>query len=164
MQRAANIARRTTCSTKLDCAARVRGCGHSSAVHLFGRMLSTPSGSERPTRPAHGARRKSWCCGGRSSANSPRIWNAEVTAMTTVGTRIRSFFVRGAAVAAVVFAYAVGNIGPQVLGVAGISALGLTTTATPADAHRRFRRRRFFIGFPFFFHRRRRRRCYRRCW
>jgi hypothetical protein len=65
----------------------------------------------------------------------------EVIAMTTtVGARIRAFLVRFLAVVAVVLTYAMGSVGTQVLGVAGISAVGLATTATPAQA-RRYRRR-----------------------
>src|SRR6516225_6269293 len=57
--------------------------------------------------------------------------------------KIRSFMVRGLAVITVVLTYALGNVGTQVLSVAGISAVGGTATATPANAWRRFRHRRF---------------------
>ena len=74
--------------------------------------------------------------------------------------KIRSFMVRGLAVIAVVLTYALGNVGTQVLSVAGISAVGVTATATPANAWRRFRHRRFFVHRRFF----RRRRFRRRWW
>jgi len=54
--------------------------------------------------------------------------------VTTVVAGIRTFLVRGLAVLAVVLSYALGNVG--VLSVAGISALGVTTTAMAATARR----------------------------
>jgi len=63
-----------------------------------------------------------------------------------LGESIRAFLVRSLAVATVVLTYAFGNIGTQVLSVAGISALGVTATATPANAWRRYRRRRFYYA------------------
>jgi hypothetical protein len=65
---------------------------------------------------------------------------------STVVAALRRFLIRGLAVGAVVLTYALGNIGTHVLSVAGVSALAVTTTATPADAwyrRRFFRRRRF---------------------
>jgi len=59
----------------------------------------------------------------------------------TIVARTRSFLIRGAAVAAVILTYALGSIGTHVLSVAGISTLALTTTASPADARRWWRRR-----------------------
>jgi hypothetical protein len=73
-----------------------------------------------------------------------------------LGKSIRGFLVRSLAVVTVVLTYAFGNIGAQVLTVAGISAIGVTTVATPANAWRRYRRRRFY---PIY-----RRRRYRRRW
>jgi hypothetical protein len=73
--------------------------------------------------------------------------------VSNVGARIRAFLIRGMAVVVLVMTYALGNVGTQLLSVAGISAVGLTTTATPAEAwwgHRRFRRRRFFHRRRFF--------------
>jgi len=80
--------------------------------------------------------------------------------MVKVMEKIRSFLVRGLAVITVVLTYALGNVGTQVLSVAGISAVGVTATATPANAWRRFRHRRFFVHRRFF----RRRRFRRRWW
>jgi hypothetical protein len=57
----------------------------------------------------------------------------------TLVTRLRSFMVRSIAVAAVVLAYGLGNVGTQVLSVAGLSGLALATTATPAAAQWRRR-------------------------
>ena len=73
-----------------------------------------------------------------------------------LGKSIRAFLVRSLAVVTVVLTYAFGNIGTQVLSVAGISALGVTATTTPANAWRRYRRRRFYY-WPY-----RRRRHWRR--
>jgi hypothetical protein len=47
---------------------------------------------------------------------------------------VRSFLVRGVAVLAVLFTYAVGSIGTQVASVVGLSTLALTTSAAPAQA------------------------------
>jgi hypothetical protein len=74
-----------------------------------------------------------------------------------LGKSIRAFLVRSLAVMTVVFTYAFGNVGAQVASFAGISALGITTAATPAQAWRRYRRRRFYGVYP-----RRRRRRFRR--
>jgi hypothetical protein len=59
--------------------------------------------------------------------------------------KLRSFFVRGLAVAVVLVTYAVGTVGTQIAGALGMSGLMLATTATPADAYyrRRVRGRRF---------------------
>jgi hypothetical protein len=56
--------------------------------------------------------------------------------------KLRSFLVRGLAVTAVLGTYAVGTVGTL-----GVSGLALTATTTPAQAHRRFFRRRavFFV-------------------
>ncbi|MFO1099456.1 MAG: hypothetical protein U1E81_14625 [Xanthobacteraceae bacterium] len=70
----------------------------------------------------------------------------------TVVARARALLVRGLAVAAVLFTYAIGNVGTQFLTTVGVSSLALTTSVKPADA-RRWRRRRY-----------RRRRWYRRRW
>jgi hypothetical protein len=73
----------------------------------------------------------------------------------SVVARVRSFFIRGLAVVAVVVSYALGSVGSHVLSVpgvssllaaAGVSSVVLTTTATPADAgwrRRRYRRWRY---------------------
>ena len=53
--------------------------------------------------------------------------------------KVRSFLVRGLAVAAVVLTYALGGVGAQVAGIVGISSLALATTAAPAQAQRRRR-------------------------
>jgi hypothetical protein len=57
--------------------------------------------------------------------------------------KLRSFLVRGLAVAAVLLTYAVGTVGTQIASVFGVSSLMLATTATPAEARRRVRGRRF---------------------
>jgi hypothetical protein len=57
--------------------------------------------------------------------------------------KLRSFLVRGLAVAAVLLTWAVGTVGTQIAGALGVSSLMLATTATPAEARRRVRRRRF---------------------
>jgi hypothetical protein len=75
-----------------------------------------------------------------------------------LGKSIRAFLVRSLAVVTIVLTYAFGNIGTQILSVAGISALGVTATATPAKAWRRYRRRRYYY-WPY-----RRRRRWRRWW
>jgi uncharacterized protein (DUF2062 family) len=71
--------------------------------------------------------------------------------MQAVLVKVRSFFIRGLAVVAVVGTYALGSIGSHVLSGAGVSSLLstvgvssvlLTTTTTPADAYWRRRRRR----------------------
>jgi len=73
--------------------------------------------------------------------------------------KVRSFFIRGLAVMAVILTYVVGSVGTQVATSVGISALALTTTATPAEAW--WRRGRYRRGY---YPRRRiyRRRFYRR--
>jgi hypothetical protein len=67
--------------------------------------------------------------------------------MPEVLSKVRSLFVRGLAVLAVVLAYAATGIGTQVASIAGISSLALLTTTQPADAgyryRRRYRRRRY---------------------
>jgi len=85
---------------------------------------------------------------------------AKQLAMVKAMEKIRSFLVRGLAIITVVLTYALGTVGTQVLSVAGISAAGVTATATPANAWRRFRHRRFFLHRRFF----RRRRFHRRWW
>jgi hypothetical protein len=62
---------------------------------------------------------------------------------------VRSFFVRGLAVLAVIVTYAVGTVGTQLAAGVGISALALTTSTTPAEAWCcRRRRRRVFVFAP----------------
>jgi hypothetical protein len=62
--------------------------------------------------------------------------------------KVRSFLVRGLAVAAVVVTYAATSVGTHVASVIGVSTLALATTTTPAEAYwrRRFRRRRVFFA------------------
>ena len=62
----------------------------------------------------------------------------------TVLASARNILIRGLAVAAVVTTYALGSVGTHVLGVAGLSSLALTTTATPAAARRWWGRRRVY--------------------
>lgn len=66
-----------------------------------------------------------------------------------LGKNIRAFLVRCLAVLTLVLTYILGNIAPQVLTVAGISAIGVTATAAPAIARRRYRRRRFYGYSPY---------------
>jgi hypothetical protein len=66
-----------------------------------------------------------------------------------LGKNIKAFLVRSLAVATLVLTYILGNIAPQVLTVAGISALGVTASASPAIARRRYRRRRFYGYWPY---------------
>ena len=59
--------------------------------------------------------------------------------------KLRSFLVRGLAVAAVLLTWAVGTVGTHIAGALGVSSLMLATTATPAEAQRRrFRRRGYY--------------------
>ena len=67
----------------------------------------------------------------------------------TLGTSIRASLVRGLAVMSVILTYILGNVAPHVLTIAGISALSVTATATPANARRRYRRRRFYGYWPY---------------
>jgi len=66
-----------------------------------------------------------------------------------LGKSIRALLVRSLAVVSLILTYILGNIAPQVLAVAGISALGVTATATPAKARRRYRSRRFYGYWPY---------------
>ena len=66
-----------------------------------------------------------------------------------LGTSIRALLVRGLAVVSLILTYSIGNMAPQVLAVAGISALGVTVTATPANARRRYRHRGFYGYWPY---------------
>jgi hypothetical protein len=63
--------------------------------------------------------------------------------------------IRGLAVAAVVLTYTVSSVGIQVASVVGLSSLVLTTTATPAQAQRWRRGRRYFVRRRYFVPRRR---------
>jgi hypothetical protein len=67
----------------------------------------------------------------------------------SLGKSIKAFLVRSLAVVTLVPTYFLGNIAPHVLTVAGISALGVTGTASPALARRRYRRRRFYGYWPY---------------
>lgn len=62
---------------------------------------------------------------------------------------IKGFLVRSLAVATLVLTYILGNIAPHLLTVAGISALGVTATGSPAIARRRYRRRGFYGYWPY---------------
>jgi len=55
--------------------------------------------------------------------------------------KARTILIRGMAAGAVVLTYAVSGIGAQVASVVGITTLGTLTTATPAAAGYRYRRR-----------------------
>jgi hypothetical protein len=54
--------------------------------------------------------------------------------ISSVITTLRNFLVRSLAVLAVVLVYAFGNVAAHILTIAGISTLGVSTTATPAYA------------------------------
>jgi hypothetical protein len=129
---------RIAASNKVDHPAARASEGYSAAVHLSG--VHTSMRAERlgvfDPRGQPG-----------QLALGVRVLTVKVTAMIRiVGASVRAFLVRGLAVVVLVLTYALGNVGTQVLSVAGISALGLTTTATPANAHRwrRYRRYRYY--------------------
>jgi hypothetical protein len=88
-----------------------------------------------------------------------RIAAAVSGLMTLAGRKV----VQGIAIVAMLLAYGISSIGSYgltAMGLTGVTALSLATTAQPAQARwRRRRRRGFYIGIPF---RRRRRR--RRWW
>lgn len=84
------------------------------------------------------------------------IWQG----LQSLGRGLRRGVVAVCAAVAMVVIYGLSSIGTYGLSVAGISTLSLATSSTPANAHRRWRRRRHF-GI-WFGHRRRRRRYYRR--
>src|SRR5262245_40010416 len=101
-------------------------------------------------------------------ARSPQL----MTSVFAFGRHVRRGLIRGVAVAAMLVMYAAASIGTMAtsaIGVAGLSSLALSTTATPASAWRRrrrrywggyygggyYRRRRYGWGYPY---RRRRRR------
>ncbi|MFA5901172.1 MAG: hypothetical protein WC829_18890 [Hyphomicrobium sp.] len=75
-----------------------------------------------------------------------------------VARNLRRGFVATSAAVAMVVIYGLGSVGTYGLSLAGISTLSLATTATPANAWRRRRRR----GPGIWFGRRRRRRGFRR--
>ncbi len=52
---------------------------------------------------------------------------------------VKSYLVHAVAVLVMVLTYALGSAGTQLLSVAGLSGLALVTTATPANAQRRWR-------------------------
>jgi hypothetical protein len=83
--------------------------------------------------------------GERKRTNLSEMAASEETSMAeNVFVKARSVFVRSLAVIAVIATYAVSNISTQVATSLGISALTLTTTATPAQAGwRRWRWRRW---------------------
>jgi hypothetical protein len=58
-----------------------------------------------------------------------------------VVAKVRTFLLRGLAVAAVVLTYTLSSVGIQVASIVGVSSVVLATSATPAQAQR-FRRRR----------------------
>ena len=66
-----------------------------------------------------------------------------------LGKSIRALLVRSLAVMTLILTYVIGNVAPQVLTIAGISALGVTATSTPASARRRYRRRRIYGYWPY---------------
>ncbi len=102
-----------------------------------------------------------------SSGLVPRI----VAGVSTLGRGARRGVIRAVAIVAMLVAYAVtslGTIGTSALGIVGISGAALVGTATPAQAHRRWRRRRrwrryhrgYYWGYPWRRRRRRRRGIY----
>ena len=63
-----------------------------------------------------------------------------------VVAKVRTFLLRGLAVAAVVLTYTLSSVGIQVASIVGVSSVVLATTATPAQAqYRRGRRRVVFV-------------------
>jgi hypothetical protein len=65
------------------------------------------------------------------------------------GRSVKRGFIRSAAVATMLAMYGAASIGAMAtstLGVAGLSSLALTATATPASARRRYRRRGHWGG------------------
>jgi len=61
--------------------------------------------------------------------------------MANVLAKVRAFLIRGLAVVAVLATYSLSTVGTQVASVVGVSSLVMTTTATPAQAQRWWRRR-----------------------
>jgi hypothetical protein len=74
---------------------------------------------------------------------------------------VRSFVVHAVAVLAIVLTYALSGAATQILSVAGLSSVALTTTASPASAQR-WRRRRCHRHCRHGWYSRRR--CWVRCW
>jgi hypothetical protein len=64
-------------------------------------------------------------------------------------SNLRSLLVRGLALAAVVLTYCVGGVVTQVASVVGISSVALITTAKPAQAGYRYRRRYYRRGYGY---------------
>ena len=77
-----------------------------------------------------------------------------------VVAKIRSFLIRGLAVLALIGTYALSGVGTQVLTTIGLSSFVMATSATPADAHWRRRRRYRYVRRRHRYVRRRRRRRY----
>ncbi|HET6928065.1 MAG TPA: hypothetical protein VFI48_14540 [Hyphomicrobiaceae bacterium] len=76
----------------------------------------------------------------RCEGRTPHV----VEAALGFGRTVKRGLIRGAAVATMLAMYAaasVGSMATSTLGVAGLSSLALTATATPASARRRWRRR-----------------------
>jgi len=59
--------------------------------------------------------------------------------------RVRSFFIRGLAVLAVILTYAVSGVGTQIASFVGVSSLALMTTTATAQAQWYRRRRRYVV-------------------
>jgi len=68
--------------------------------------------------------------------------------MALILGKSRAVLVRCVAVVTLILTYIFGNIAP-VLTAAGITALSATATVTPANARRRYRRRRFYGYWPY---------------
>ena len=62
---------------------------------------------------------------------------------------VRSFLVRGLALMALLLTYCLGGVVTQVASVVGISSLALITTAQPAQAGYRYRRRYYRRGYGY---------------
>ena len=76
----------------------------------------------------------------RCEGRLPRM----VEAAVALGRTVKRGLIRGAAVTTMLVMYgaaSVGTMATSTLGVAGLSGLALTSTATPASARRRWRRR-----------------------
>lgn len=79
------------------------------------------------------------------------IWLPALNAARALGFGLKRGVIRGVAIATMLVIYVAGSIGslaPTALGVAGVSGLALTATASPADAYhrRRRRKRRWYRG------------------
>jgi hypothetical protein len=66
--------------------------------------------------------------------------------LRSLGTGLRRGVIAICAASAMIVIYGAGAVGTYGLSLAGISAVSLATTSTPANAYRRRRRRGFWVG------------------